>query len=533
MTPTKTVMPDKNGLVGSSGTCNHRQTNTTSFFNTTKTSEKSEKPKTLEQSEKLPPFSNRPIDLRRKSNKNRLNQPSITNFLYINPSATSLNTCKQYDSPPTFTVLPKADTPIKPLPPCRHSNYTHITPINLSTIYPLPSQIPNDTGPSTTAQTRPPPTRQSIITSYFTPIGGQRHLPLSKSAQHMPPCTSNMSTRYPTSSQQNHIPPSTNTSHLLPQLTTLSAVDSQEGQRLSPQHSELPSVVLDHLPTKMLPSTPTHPASINTQATNDLPLSSPPQQQPAHPTLEFAMQPLFPQNGVAKQAYPSPQHLALTQPQNNVMITLSITSSPTQNNGNSPLYGASDRNTSQSQESTSEGQLPEPVPKEQLRKRGGHKRILLQYNTPPVSQPRLSYFQSAQLNTDLHDSWGHSMEIIDPSSTFRIFLQNPNGLNISHTNYSLQHDLDTCRKYGAAVIALPETDTNWESREHLGIFNRVLKKTWDPVSTSTSRAVEPFLSSYQPGGTATIVCNNSTSRVIGRGEDPYGLGRWSYVILRG
>jgi hypothetical protein len=215
------------------------------------------------------------------------------------------------------------------------------------------------------------------------------------------------------------------------------------------------------------------------------------------------------------------------------MITLSITSPSTQNNGNSPLYGASDRNTSQSQESTSAGQLPEPVPKEQLRKRGGHKRILLQYNTPPVSQPRLSYFQSAQLNTDLHNSWGHSMEVIDPSPTFRIFLQNPNGLNISHTNYSLQHDLDTCRKYGAAVIALPETNTNWESREHLGIFNRMLKRTWDPVSTSTSRAVEPFLSSYQPGGTATIVCNNWTSRVIGHGEDPYGLGRWSYVILRG
>jgi hypothetical protein len=508
MTPITTVKPDKIGLVRSPGKCIHRQTNITSFFNTTKTSEKSEKPekpKTLAQSEKLPPLSKRPIDLTRKSNINRLNQPSITNYLHINPSITSLKTCKQYASPPPSTVLPNADTPIKTLPPHRHSNYTHITPINLSTLYPLPSQIPNAAGPPTLAQTRPPPTRQTIITSYFTPIGSQRHLPLSKSAQHMPPCMSNMSSGYLTSSQQNHVPPNTYTSHLLPQLTTLSAVDSQEGQRLSPQHSELPSVVPDHLPTGMPPSKPTHSASIDTQATNDLPSSSPPQQQPAPPTLELAMQPLFPQNGVVKQAYPSPQHLALTQPQNNDMLTLSDTSPPTQINGTSPKYGDYDRDTSQSQESTSVGQLPEPVPKEQIRKRGGHKRILLQYNTPLVSQPCLSYFQSAQLNTDLHDSWGHSMEVIDPSSTFRIFLQNPNGLNISHANYSLQHDLDTCRKYGAAVIALPETNTNWESREHLGIFNRMLKRTWDHVSTSTSRAVEPFLSSYQPGGTATIV----------------------------
>jgi hypothetical protein len=45
--------------------------------------------------------------------------------------------------------------------------------------------------------------------------------------------------------------------------------------------------------------------------------------------------------------------------------------------------------------------------------------------------------------------------------------------------------------------------------------------------------MEHFESTYQPGGTATIVCDNWTSRVLGKGEDHHGLGRWSYVILRG
>jgi hypothetical protein len=166
-------------------------------------------------------------------------------------------------------------------------------------------------------------------------------------------------------------------------------------------------------------------------------------------------------------------------------------------------------------------------------KRGGHRKILLQYNTSTDSQPRLSYFQCNFPDVDLHDTWGHSLTCIDPSSTFRLFLQNPNGLNLSHSNYSLLQDLDTCNKYGAAVISLPETNSNWESREHLGIFNSMLKRTWNHVTASTSRAVEPFLSSYQPGGTATVVCDNWTSRVIGKGEDPHGLGRWSYIILRG
>jgi hypothetical protein len=61
----------------------------------------------------------------------------------------------------------------------------------------------------------------------------------------------------------------------------------------------------------------------------------------------------------------------------------------------------------------------------------------------------------------------------------------------------------------------------------------MLRRTWNQTTIATSRAVEPYISSYQPGGTATIICDNWTSRVIGRGENPHGLGRWSYIILRG
>jgi hypothetical protein len=32
------------------------------------------------------------------------------------------------------------------------------------------------------------------------------------------------------------------------------------------------------------------------------------------------------------------------------------------------------------------------------------------------------------------------------------------------------------------------------------------------------------LSAYQPGGTLTAVCENWVSRVVAKGEDPFGLG---------
>jgi hypothetical protein len=49
----------------------------------------------------------------------------------------------------------------------------------------------------------------------------------------------------------------------------------------------------------------------------------------------------------------------------------------------------------------------------------------------------------------------------------------------------------------------------------------------------SSHTPDSFLSHHQPGGTLTAICENWVSRVIGKGEDPFGLGRWSYVTLRG
>jgi hypothetical protein len=59
--------------------------------------------------------------------------------------------------------------------------------------------------------------------------------------------------------------------------------------------------------------------------------------------------------------------------------------------------------------------------------------------------------------------------------------------------------------YGAAVLSHPETNTHWDLEDQR----------------------------MQPGGTATIVCHNWASRVIGKGENPLGLGRWSYITLCG
>jgi hypothetical protein len=159
---------------------------------------------------------------------------------------------------------------------------------------------------------------------------------------------------------------------------------------------------------------------------------------------------------------------------------------------------------------------------------------LLKY-TPSVDtlQQKITQYAIPLPSYELHDSWGHTLDTIDPSTIFQIFLQNPNGLSLSTTNYPLLQDFQTCRDYGAAVICLPETNMNWDQRDQQAILHQLLWRTWRTTATQTSRAPESFLSQYQPGGTATMVCNNWVSRVLQKGEDPMGLGRWSYITLRG
>lgn len=62
---------------------------------------------------------------------------------------------------------------------------------------------------------------------------------------------------------------------------------------------------------------------------------------------------------------------------------------------------------------------------------------------------------------------------------------------------------------------------------------KTLKNIWQHSTFQISASNEKFESNYQPGGTVTIAVNRWTSRVIEKGVDPSGLGRWSYITFRG
>jgi hypothetical protein len=67
----------------------------------------------------------------------------------------------------------------------------------------------------------------------------------------------------------------------------------------------------------------------------------------------------------------------------------------------------------------------------------------------------------------------------------------------------------------------------------LAALKGVHSEVFSNSSFQTSQTPDKFTKEFQPGGTLTLLCENWSSRVIEKGTDPYGLGRWSHVTLGG
>jgi hypothetical protein len=131
------------------------------------------------------------------------------------------------------------------------------------------------------------------------------------------------------------------------------------------------------------------------------------------------------------------------------------------------------------------------------------------------------------------DTWGHYPETIHSNTTFCIFFNNPNGLKLTIDPLSVQYSLSLLQDLGAGGICIAEAIINWTNRQVSNNFRTIVRKIWKHSSYTTSHSIGPITGEIQPGGTVTVINNNWTSRIIEKGSDPYVMGRWSYVILRG
>jgi hypothetical protein len=124
------------------------------------------------------------------------------------------------------------------------------------------------------------------------------------------------------------------------------------------------------------------------------------------------------------------------------------------------------------------------------------------------------------------------MDEIESSHILCILLQNPNGVQPSHKDLDFQYGLTKCSEHRVGVISIVETKLNWTRSVKYNV-TKWLRQTWKSSVNQSSQIDEGFSSYHQPGGTLTTVVVQWTSRVQHIGQDPFGLGHWSYISLRG
>jgi len=141
-----------------------------------------------------------------------------------------------------------------------------------------------------------------------------------------------------------------------------------------------------------------------------------------------------------------------------------------------------------------------------------------------VNLPRLS---------DRDDTWGHCLEPIENCSTFRVLLQNPNGITFHDRAFQYKYGLSNCRHQNAVAICIAETKLNTTHNSALTKLWNIHAEIFSNSFFQVSQTPDTFTKLYQPWGTLTLLCESWASRIEEKGSDPFNLGRWSYLILRG
>ena len=137
--------------------------------------------------------------------------------------------------------------------------------------------------------------------------------------------------------------------------------------------------------------------------------------------------------------------------------------------------------------------------------------------TPPTP-PTLS---DSPVGDSIHDK---------PNNTTRIVLQNPNGFSTENQLFEYQLCLDHMASASADIILLPETNLCWSHYHIIQQTTTHRKNKFRFSKQVTSNSNQVYETSYQPGGTASLLTGDLVSRHQSSSSDDI-LGRWTVTNL--
>ena len=129
-------------------------------------------------------------------------------------------------------------------------------------------------------------------------------------------------------------------------------------------------------------------------------------------------------------------------------------------------------------------------------------------------------------------AYGDSPDEKSPG-TVRLYFQNVNGLPYRPPHQKILEKLDPLIDLQPDYFGLAETNLDLNKTNVKYATTNAIKRTFDRSTiTSTTTSDIPFTSHYKPGGTLCTAVGQWASHVADTGQDPHGLGRWSYILLR-
>jgi hypothetical protein len=127
--------------------------------------------------------------------------------------------------------------------------------------------------------------------------------------------------------------------------------------------------------------------------------------------------------------------------------------------------------------------------------------------------------------------YGHDMTLPKPDNTTRLIGLNVHGIRSGDDYQDVLETAQACKTSSVDMAAFSETNRDFRSSVPGKIYDK-FQRVYHHTKISTSSSEIKYNTTYQPGGTLTLVTDKYTGRVTGTGSDA-SLGRWSYVEMLG
>jgi len=148
---------------------------------------------------------------------------------------------------------------------------------------------------------------------------------------------------------------------------------------------------------------------------------------------------------------------------------------------------------------------------------------------PENRAPRQQQSKQAEDNQPVGNTMG---PIPDDGSILRIFAIN-NHIKVEKSGLDTAQGMEQLHQRQVGVFGYCETNANWQLGVVKENFKEAVSRIWDSSRIQSSTSNWKCNSICKHGGTVTVATGRWTGRVFVSGKDPWGMGRFSYIGLRG